>query len=103
MKRTQIPKKRSVSAFQNWTEKYPVFSEKKEVEWQQGKNIVDACKKTGVGHLVLSTAAHLTDEKMGLPHVDIKTEIEKCKQINPDLYTMENYLKSAGWESRKLQ
>jgi uncharacterized protein YbjT (DUF2867 family) len=46
-------------------------------EWRQGKNIVDACKEVGVGHLVLSTVAHLTDEKTGLPHVDIKIDIEQ--------------------------
>jgi len=45
-------------------------------ELKQGKNIVDACKKIHVKHLVLSTAAHLTDEKVGLPHIDIKIDIE---------------------------
>jgi uncharacterized protein YbjT (DUF2867 family) len=45
-------------------------------ELKQGKNIVDACKKVDVGYLVLSTAAHMTDEKIGLPQVDIKINIE---------------------------
>jgi len=32
----------------------------------------------------------------------IPPEIERCKQINPDLFAMVGYLESAGWESRKL-
>ncbi|MBU2510671.1 NmrA/HSCARG family protein [bacterium] len=46
-------------------------------EFKQGRNIIDACRITGIKHLVLSTAAHLTNEKTGLPHVDIKIEIEE--------------------------
>lgn len=59
---------------QPWNHKYTKCDTN--AEWRQGKNIVDACKEVGVGHLVLSTAAHLSDEKTGLPHVDIKIEIE---------------------------
>ena len=51
-------------------------------ELKQGKNIIDACKKVDVGHLVLSTAAHMTDEKIGLPHVDIKIDIELYAKQN---------------------
>jgi len=49
---------------------------------KQGINIIDACKATGVKHLVLSTAAHLTNEKTGLPHVDVKIDIEEYAEAN---------------------
>ena len=48
-----------------------------DLELKQGKNIVDACKKNGVKHLVFSSAAHGEDEKTGLPHVDVKIDIEE--------------------------
>jgi uncharacterized protein YbjT (DUF2867 family) len=47
------------------------------LELKQGKNIVDACFKKGVRHLVFSSAAHLENEKTGLPHVDVKIDIEE--------------------------
>jgi uncharacterized protein YbjT (DUF2867 family) len=65
---------------QPWNKAYTKCDTQSELK--QGKNIVDACKKVDVGHLVLSTAAHMTDEKIGLPHVDIKIDIE--------LYAKEN-------------
>ncbi len=46
------------------------------LELKQGKNIIDACIKTGVKHLVFSSAAHAENEKTGLPHVDVKIDIE---------------------------
>jgi uncharacterized protein YbjT (DUF2867 family) len=59
---------------QPWNRSYTKCDTKAELK--QGKNIVDACERTGVEHLILVTAAHLTDEKIGLPHVDIKIDIE---------------------------
>lgn len=60
---------------QPWNKAYTKCDTQAEME--QGQNIVLACKETGIKHLVLSTAAHLTDDKMGLPHVDIKIDIEE--------------------------
>ncbi|MCP4750953.1 MAG: NmrA family NAD(P)-binding protein, partial [Proteobacteria bacterium] len=48
-----------------------------DLELKQGKNLVDACLKTGVKHLVFSSAAHGEEEKTGLPHVDVKIDIEE--------------------------
>ncbi len=45
-------------------------------ELKQGRNIIDACKKAEVPHLVLSTASSMSEEKTGLPHVDVKLDIE---------------------------
>jgi len=60
---------------QPWNKSYTKVNT--DAELKQGVNIVDACKATDVKHLVLSTAAHLTDEKVGLPHVDVKIDIEE--------------------------
>ncbi len=48
-----------------------------DLELKQGKNIIDACIKSGVKHLVFSSAAHGENEKTGLPHVDVKIDIEE--------------------------
>jgi uncharacterized protein YbjT (DUF2867 family) len=47
-----------------------------EAEIRQGQNIVDACRETGVEHLVLSTVLHFDEGKTGIPHVDSKLEVE---------------------------
>ena len=49
-----------------------------DLELKQGTNIVEACLKNGVKHLVFSSAAHGEDEKTGLPHVDVKIDIEEA-------------------------
>ena len=72
---------------QPWNKSYTKVNT--DAELKQGVNIVDACKAAGVKHLVLSTAAHLTDEKVGLPHVDVKIDIGESARIafeNPDEY-----------------
>jgi uncharacterized protein YbjT (DUF2867 family) len=48
-----------------------------EAEIKQGMNIVDACRETGISHLVLSTVLYFGDQATGIPHVDSKLEIEK--------------------------
>jgi len=61
-----------------------------ELELNQGKNIVDACLKAGVKHLVFSSAAHGETEKTGLPHVDIKIDIEEYTRTSGLSYTFLN-------------
>jgi len=51
-------------------------------EIEQGRNIADACLRTGVKHLVMSTAAHMGEGRTGIPHVDSKLDVEH--------YIMEN-------------
>jgi uncharacterized protein YbjT (DUF2867 family) len=48
-----------------------------DLEWRQGKNIVEACLKNNVKFLVFSSAAHGEEQKTGLPHVDVKIDIEE--------------------------
>ncbi len=48
-----------------------------DLELTQGTNIIDACVKSGVKHMVFSSAAHGENEKTGLPHVDVKIDIEE--------------------------
>ena len=45
-------------------------------EMEQGRNIADACLRTGVKHLVMSTAAHMREGRTGIPHVDSKLDVE---------------------------
>lgn len=59
---------------QPWNRNYTKVDTKLELE--QGKNIVDACKQAGIKHLVFSSAAHGEEQKTGLPHVDVKIDIE---------------------------
>jgi uncharacterized protein YbjT (DUF2867 family) len=61
-----------------------------ELELKQGKNIIDACLKTGVRHLVFSSAAHAENEKTGLPHVDVKIDIEEYTRNSGVGYTFLN-------------
>jgi len=46
-------------------------------EVQQGRNIVDAARDAGVGHLVLSTVLQIAQGRTGIPHVDSKLEVEE--------------------------
>jgi uncharacterized protein YbjT (DUF2867 family) len=46
-----------------------------EGEVDQGRNIVDACADTGVGHLVLSTVLGLNIQGTGVSHLDSKSAI----------------------------
>lgn len=46
-------------------------------EIEQGRNIADACLRTGVNHLVMSTAAHIGEGRTGIPHVDSKLDVER--------------------------
>ena len=48
-----------------------------EAELAQGRNVVDACRRAGVGHLVLSTAMRVDDAPTGVPHVDSKKHLER--------------------------
>jgi uncharacterized protein YbjT (DUF2867 family) len=59
---------------QPWSPDYKSCNPDSEVK--QGYNIVNACIKTGIKHLVLSTAAGISTEKTGIPHVDSKLQIE---------------------------
>lgn len=61
-----------------------------ELELKQGKNIIDACKKNGVKHLVFSSALHGKEEKTGLPHVDVKIDIEEYTRNSGLNYTFLN-------------
>lgn len=61
-----------------------------ELELKQGRNLIDACKKTGVKHLVFSSALHGEDEKTGLPHVDVKIDIEEYTRNSGLNYTFLN-------------
>jgi uncharacterized protein YbjT (DUF2867 family) len=61
-----------------------------DLELKQGKNIIDACVRSGVKHLVFSSAAHGEDEKTGLPHVDVKIDIETHIRDSSLGYTMLN-------------
>lgn len=54
----------------------------------QGRAIVDACKRSGVRHLVLSTAMRVDDNPTGLPHVDSKLEIERYLRGSGVPYTL---------------
>jgi uncharacterized protein YbjT (DUF2867 family) len=44
-------------------------------EVEQGRNIVDSCVQTGVGHLVLSTVFGGNTQSTGVSHLDSKTQI----------------------------
>lgn len=46
-------------------------------ELAQGRNLVDACRRAGVGQLVFSTAMRVDDAPTGVPHVDSKRELER--------------------------
>lgn len=73
---------------QPWNKRYTKVDT--ELELKQGKNIVDACIKTGVRHLVFSSAAHSEKEKTGLPHVDVKIDIEEYTRNSGIGYTFLN-------------
>jgi uncharacterized protein YbjT (DUF2867 family) len=57
-------------------------------EIAQGRAIVDACERAGVGHLVLSTAMRVDDNPTGLPHVDSKLEVERYLRGSGVPYTL---------------
>jgi uncharacterized protein YbjT (DUF2867 family) len=59
---------------QPWSPDYRKCHPEREVE--QGRNITEACRETGVKLLVMSSAAHLAEGKTGIPHVDSKLEVE---------------------------
>lgn len=65
-------------------------SASKSVEFQQGKNIVDACKEAGVKHLVWSCLPNVTKMTNGelakVEHFDSKAEVaEYAEQIKGDM------------------
>ena len=60
---------------QPWSSDYKRVDAAAEIE--QGRNIVDACERAQVGHLVLSTVMTFDDRPTGIPHVDSKLEIER--------------------------
>ena len=57
-------------------------------EIAQGRNIIDACQRTNVQHLVLSTAMRIDDEPTGVPHVDSKRDIERYLLVSGVPYTL---------------
>ena len=62
----------------------------KEIETQQGKNIVDACKEAGVKHLVWSTLPHvgkLTNGELSkVEHFESKADVtEYAEQVKGDM------------------
>jgi len=59
---------------QPWSADYKHCDPDAEIE--QGRNIADACLRTGVKHLVMSTAAHMGQGITGIPHVDSKLDVE---------------------------
>lgn len=60
---------------QPWSSDYKNASPKAEVE--QGKAIIEAARRTGIEHLVLTTVVlDGVHRKTGVPHVDSKVEIE---------------------------
>lgn len=73
---------------QPWNKSYTKVDT--DLELKQGRNIVDACKKAGVKHLVFSSAAHGEEEKTGLPHVDVKIDIEEYTKNSGIGYTFLN-------------
>lgn len=46
-------------------------------EVAQGRNVIDACARAGVSHLVLSTAMTIGEDLTGLRHIDSKLQIER--------------------------
>lgn len=60
---------------QPWNRAYTRADPQSELE--QGRNIVQACKATGIEHLVMCSALHMSKGETGLPHVDTKIEIEE--------------------------
>src|ERR1051326_994274 len=69
-----------------------------EREVEQGKNLVDAAKRSGVSHFVLSSVA-AADGKTGIPHFESKFVIEEHLRSSGLKYTvfrpvffMENWL-----------
>jgi uncharacterized protein YbjT (DUF2867 family) len=61
-----------------------------DLERKQGTNIVKACLANGIKHLVFSSAAHGEDERTGLPHVDVKIDIEEAVKSSGLGYTFLN-------------
>lgn len=69
-----------------------------DLEYSQGKNVVDVSKVVGVSHLIFSSLHHVTEESKGrlthVPHFDSKANIEKyirasgvgCSFILPGYY-----------------
>lgn len=60
---------------QPWSADYKKCNAAAEVE--QGRNIIDACRQTGVRHLVLSTVFHFDRARTGVSHIDSKLEVEE--------------------------
>ena len=54
-------------------------------EYQQGKNLVDAVKESGIQHFVFSTLANyheLSAGQLSVPHCDLKASLQTyCKQL----------------------
>lgn len=63
---------------QPWSPDYRKCYPDREIE--QGKNIADACRETGIEYLVMSSAAHLEEGRTGIPHVDSKLDVEEYVQ-----------------------
>lgn len=70
---------------QPWSADYKKCDTNKEL--LQGRNIVEACKETGVKHLVLSTVLNFGATHTGVPHVDSKLKIEDYVLENKIPYT----------------
>ncbi|MFJ6351128.1 NmrA/HSCARG family protein [Streptomyces sp. NPDC092046] len=76
-------------------------------EMRQGEALVDAAASAGVGHLVLTSAAH-ADRGTGVPHYDSKHAIERYVQASGVPWTviapaafMDNY--TGGWTLEGLR
>ncbi len=72
-----------VSAFENAHGVYGVTTPETakgkmntQMEKEQGFNLIDACVKNGVQHLVLSTVLYISDEQLSIPYVQSKQDIE---------------------------
>jgi len=60
-------------------------------EFAQGKNMIDACKKAGVKHVLFTSypyASKISDGKVKLPHFDSKGRIEEYLKASGLAYTI---------------
>ena len=58
-----------------------------QMEWEQGRNIADACARNNIQHLVFSTVLYINEAQKAVPYVNSKQEIERYVMENNIPYT----------------
>jgi hypothetical protein len=69
-----------------------------QMEWEQGRNIADACARNNIQHLVLSTVLYINEAQKAVPYVNSKQEIERYVAQDKIPYTIIRPTRQLCWK-----